>query len=317
MTLFVRRCGARLRGKAGQRCRAPALKGCAHCRIHAGRPRHSCSPEGEAATRAGHAAHYAKRRAAKSRGEAVLRSGGRKRKWPIPRPWRFRLTEAEQAIVLAAQLDAVRRGPYDPPPWQRGRDADLEALERTFIARMRDRARPLAEDEVDRLFRLILSAEQTLALPGAEARLERLRWERNQWYLRRPDAADMKPAARSVQRAVGIPSPADDPPETAEDAARRADDPDQAIAAEIDRLMRRLAQFPLVASARQQLDRELARAGSSRERLAVLTRQIAQIERANEDAAARAAGRFSGGAWAAPAPEPAGPRFLIIPRRRP
>ena len=83
--LFTNLCGAQLRNKPGQRCRAPALRGETRCRLHLGK--HSpATPEGRAATRAGHAAYYAKRKAAIRRGKTVKPNGGRPQRWPIVRP---------------------------------------------------------------------------------------------------------------------------------------------------------------------------------------------------------------------------------------
>lgn len=48
----------------------------------------------------------------------------------------------------------------------------LEDLEHTFIARLYDPRRPLAEAELERRYALARHAEQTLGLPGADARLE-------------------------------------------------------------------------------------------------------------------------------------------------
>src|SRR5262252_1128963 len=219
MTLFARLCNARLRGGSGQTCRAFALKGHPHCRLHQGRPKHSGSPEGRAATRAGHTAYYAKYRAAKARGETVRPSGGRPKKWLIPRPWRFELSESEQAAVLAhmAAYDVRVRGGEPRPPWQRftsrrAQARDLERLERGFILALNDHARPLSSGEAERVYDNIRQYEAAYELlfgpePGSDTRLRRLEWEITRFRLRRAtgDTIARFGEARGAQTSTSAP----------------------------------------------------------------------------------------------------------------
>jgi len=182
MTLFTPLCGARLRKKPGQTCHCPAVRGHPHCRLHQGRPPNSSSPEGLAASRAGHAAYYAKRRAAKSRGEPVRPSGGRQKRWIIPRPWRFQLSPEDEARVLASMMLHGRTTRIVRPPWQpiasqRLEARALESLERTFVIRLNDRDHLLSPGEVDATYQNIRAYEAMVGSPGSDARLERLRWE--------------------------------------------------------------------------------------------------------------------------------------------
>ena len=188
-SIFVHLCGAHLRKKPGQFCRAPALRGHPHCRLHLGRPPGSGSPEGLAASRTGRAAYYAKYRAAKARGEPVTLPGGRGKRWPIARPWRFQPSPEDEARVSAAMAayDVHVRGGEPRPPWQRfasRRDQarDLERLERGFILALNDHARALSSGEAERVYDNIRQYEATYALffgpePGSDTRLQRLKWE--------------------------------------------------------------------------------------------------------------------------------------------
>jgi hypothetical protein len=191
MTPFAQLCGAPLRNKPGRTCRAFALKDSpwGRCRIHAGRPPGSGSPEGRAATAAGHAAYYAKRKAAIRRGEAVAVCGGRPKRWPIPRPWRFKLSPEDEATVIRAMLasdarSGVTRPPWSPIPSPRGAAKGLNQLERFFILRLNDCSRPLRQEEMEQLYALAREGEAILGLPGSDRRLERLAWERHQFLLR-------------------------------------------------------------------------------------------------------------------------------------
>ena len=207
MTLFVRLCGARLRKKPGQFCRAPALRNHPRCRLHAGRPKGSSSPEGLAASRAGHAAHYAKRRAAKARGEAVRPSGGRPKKWLIPRCWRYRLSPEDEARVLASMMLHGRTTRIVRPPWQpiasqRLGARALESLERTFVMRLNDRDHSLATREVDAMYQNIRTYEAMVGSPGSDARLARIAWEITQ-YKRRHATDDVLATVREAQASTG------------------------------------------------------------------------------------------------------------------
>ena len=253
---FTNLCGAPLRNKPGQLCRAPALRGQARCRLHAGRPPESSSPEGRAATSAGHAAYYAKRKAAVRRGETVKPNGGRPKRWPIPRWWRLKLSKDEEATVIRAMLASDARSGITRPPWSpaalppdepargfaRGLVKGLNQFERNFILALNDAHRRLPEQEMELLYRNIREGEQILGLPGGDVRLKRLAWERHQFLLRaltrtglRPGAASHAPPATSSPNetsSLGSPSlqetsslgspfePADDLPTETEAEAR-------------------------------------------------------------------------------------------------
>jgi hypothetical protein len=296
-----RLCEARLRNGRG-RCRAFALKDSLHCRLHAGRPQDSGSPEGRAATAAGHAAYYAKRRAAKARGEPVKRQGGRKRKHLIPRHWRFKLSEADETRVLVAMVlhDIRVRGGEPRPPWQgitsRSDEANaLGSLERSLMIRLNDRDRPLAKDEMERLYALARHAEQSLALSGADVRLKRLEWEVDRFRLRTMTDAAIDRAAKPAPASHDVeqPAPHEVPPDNFRDALitpHTLENADQ-LRVEIDDRKRRLAQFNLAESTVRSLDSELARAGGKDAQLAVLDRWIDSMERAHAMTQTIVAGR--------------------------
>jgi hypothetical protein len=223
MTLFAQLCGAPLRNKPGQTCRAFALKDSpsGRCRIHAGRPpKDSGSPEGRAATRAGHAAYYAKRKAAIHRGETVKPNGGRPKRWPIPRWWRLKLSKDEEATVIRAMLASDARCGITRPPWSpavlpadgpartfaRGLIKGLDQFERSFILALNDAHRRLPEQEMELLYRNIREGEQILGLPGSAVRLKRLAWERHQFLLRALTRTGLRPGAvRSALPATSSP----------------------------------------------------------------------------------------------------------------
>jgi len=255
--LFTNLCGAQLRNKPGQRCRAPALRGETRCRLHLGK--HSpATPEGRAATRAGHAAYYAKRKAAIRRGKTVKPNGGRPQRWPIVRPWRQLqpLTRDQEIIIIRNMLTSDMRCGITRPPWSpaalppdepargfaRGLVKGLNQFERNFILALNDAHRRLPEQEMELLYRNIREGEQILGLPGGDVRLKRLAWERHQFLLRaltrtglRPGAASHAPPATSSPNetsSLGSPSlqetsslgspfePADDLPTETEAEAR-------------------------------------------------------------------------------------------------
>jgi hypothetical protein len=286
-------CNAPLRKKPGQFCRAPVLKGRRRCRLHAGRPANVGSREGQAATEAGYTAYVAKRRAAKARGEPVKRYGGRRKRWLIPRPWRFALSEADQLAVLThmAAYDIRVRGGEPRPPWepitsQRAEAKALADLERSLIIAMNDAARPLPREGMERLYDLARGAEHAFGLPGADVRVKRLAWERERFLLRglpalapADCAADPAPAPLGSEWPASRRPPPDDfrdqlvPPYTVESA-------DQ-LRVETNDHKWRLAQFgSLPESTARCLDAELTRAGSEVAQLAVLDRWIDSMERA-------------------------------------
>jgi hypothetical protein len=128
--------------------------------------------------------------AAIARGEARRFPGGRKKKWHLARPWRFTSSEADQATVLSDRLDALVRGAtMEPPPWQphAGNSMETQALsslEMTLVAKLNDRRAAMSLDEVEHAYAVIVQAELEIGGAGREARVERLRWERQQWLLR-------------------------------------------------------------------------------------------------------------------------------------
>jgi len=206
MIIFHRPCGAQLRGKPGHYCRRPALKSRRRCRLHIGRPPKSGTPEGRASTVAGHAAYVAKIRAAIARGEATRFPQGRPRKYLIPRWWRYQLSESEVAAVLAHMVEHDARAGIEHPPWQaitsqRDEAMALASLERTWVIRLNSPDRPRA-DEVERLYDLIRGAEHALGLPGADVRLKRLAWEREQFILRTATGAPRGPAVGATMAHV-------------------------------------------------------------------------------------------------------------------
>jgi hypothetical protein len=230
-TIFAQLCGAHLRNKPGQTCRAPALRGHTHCRLHSGRPPQLGSPEGREATRAGHAAYYAKRKAAIRRGETVKPNGGRPKRWPIPRWWRLKLEADEEVTIIRAMLAYDARCGITRPPWSpvalppdepargfaRGLVKGLDQCERAFILRLNDLRRPLRKDEMELHYANIREGEEILGLPGSDVRLKRLAWERHQFLLRawtrtqlRPGAARYAPPATSTSN-LGSPSPHETP----------------------------------------------------------------------------------------------------------
>jgi hypothetical protein len=217
------RCDAPLRKKPGQTCRRWPLRGHTRCRLHAGRPNGSGSPEGREAARAAHAAYYAKYRAAKARGEPVVLRGGRKSKkrWLIPR-WRYRLgplSPEDEARVLAhmRDYDARARGNQPRPPWvpitsTRREARSLEPCERALVLAMNDPQTLLdggrKAAEIERAYDNVRAAEAMLGLPGSDARLHRLAWER-QALLQRATAM----LARTLERAPApMAPPASAPP---------------------------------------------------------------------------------------------------------
>jgi len=81
------------------------------------------------------------------------------------------------------------RGGKPRPPWspitsQRPAARDLERYARTWILAMHGPVAPLSREQMEKAYRSIYDAEQFLCLPGADVRLERLAWEREQFYLR-------------------------------------------------------------------------------------------------------------------------------------
>jgi hypothetical protein len=304
MFLFAPICGARLRKKPGQTCRAPALKGQRHCRLHAGRPKGSVRPEGLAATRTAHAAYYAKYWAAKARGEPVRLPGGRKKRWPIARPWRFRLSPEDEARVLAhmAEDDRRVRGGEPRPPWQATTlttvDArSLERCERALILAM-NRPHPPRSETVEQVYADVRAAEAMFGDAGSEVRLARLAWEIERFRRLRNVVPSSRPL-RADEPLTGRPHVATppSPPATPPDTFRTAVSPScmvesaDELRAAIDDRKHRLAQCNLPESSARRLDTELALAGSEAAQLAILDRWLAAMERAYAMTEAIVAGR--------------------------
>jgi hypothetical protein len=194
-------------------------------------PMNAWSDEDRAVLSASMKLRHAKQRAAIYRGEAKRFPQGRKKKWLIPRPWRFKLSEADETRVLAAMVlhDIRVRGGEPRPPWQgitsRSDEANaLGSLERSLMIRLNDRDRPLAKDEMERLYALVRTAEQALGLPGADVRLKRLEWEVDRFRLRCMTdaaidrAAKPAPASHDVERADRLPEPATQVPDDFRDS---------------------------------------------------------------------------------------------------
>jgi hypothetical protein len=206
---------------------------------------------------------------------------------------------------------------------------DVINLEKSFIAALENGSLPV--ETVERVYALLMHEEARIDRGGSDDLRRRARLE-DACELWRTGRAGSDVLTRSRPRVAKTPpagaysaSPLVCPPATQpvdnfvdNSAAETTDDADQAVTAEIDALTRHLAQLRLGESTRRILAAELNRAGSPADRLALLRRQVEQVERADELAAAvKAAGQYRGRAWAAPAPELTGPRFLIVPRRRP
>ena len=298
-------CGARLRRRSGRCSRIVKTPG-ARCPVHSGG---ELSPEGHAIISAAAKMRHARQRVAIRRNEIRRYPQGRKRKYLIPRHWRFKLCAADEAAVLAhmAAYDARVRGGEPRPTWQAITSTASEAraladFEKSLVIAMNDAVRPLSRERMERLYDLARHAEHALGLPGMDVRLKRLEWERHQFLLRGLPTApgDRAAAKRGGHEMSGAgPAPAslgsewlasrrpppDDfrdqlvPPYTVESA-------DQ-LRVEIDARKRHLAQFNLAESTARSLDAELARALHGRNavdgaaaQLAILDRRLAGMERA-------------------------------------
>ena len=307
-------CGARLRNKPGQFCRAPPLRGHTRCRLHVGRPKGSLKREELAARRAGHAAYYAKHRLAKARGKAVRLPGGRKKRWPIARPWRFQLDEAQEAAVLRDMQEHDARTGLVRPPWQPIGCAALPArwaqpgtllayLERTFIIYLNDRTvARLTARELAATYELIRKHELAMGAHGSTERLERIAWEiaRYKQCRRSNDAVSLEPPQPPA-------SPLDDPElEPLQGVAeclrpKDAFNPMESVnrlRAKIETRRQYLAQLPMSEAMAHSLDFQLDDAQLGRNdhdgaaaQLAVLDRWIASGERAVAMTKAIVAGR--------------------------
>jgi hypothetical protein len=128
-------------------------------------------------------ARHAKQRAAVRRNELRRYPQGRKKKWLIPRWWRLKLSDAEQARVLAhmAAYDARVRGGEPRPPWQPSASIakearSLESCERALILAM-NRPDPPSAKIIEQVYANVREIEGVIGDAGSAARLARLRWE--------------------------------------------------------------------------------------------------------------------------------------------
>jgi hypothetical protein len=330
---FVRLCGALLRRKPGQTCHRLALKDSRHCRLHQGRPRAAGSPEGRNATIAGGAAWRARQKARIARGEATRFPQGRKKRRLIPRPWRLQLSPADEARVLAHMVDyEVRvRGGKPRPPWspitsQREEAKALVSFARTFVLRLNDPVVPLSREQMEQAYASIRAAEEILGFPGADVRLTRLAWEREQFYLR---ALNSSVVARALKPQPGAVKP-EPPPRPSSHATARlnlpaADDgsppleSEAELAAEATLLERHIPSLGLSESSWHSLDRELRSARSVAKRLVVLKSWFARTERAyaRTEAMIGARARSVAAQAASPPPPESGPHSIAPWLRRP
>jgi hypothetical protein len=208
-TLLYPTCGARLRRRSGRCARIVKAPG-ARCPVHSGG---ELSTEGRAIISAAAKMRHARQRAAIRRNEIRRYPQGRKRKYLIPRHWRFKLSAADEVAVLThmAAYDARVRGGEPRPSWepitsQRAEAKALAGLERSLIVAMNDAARPLPRQQMERLYDLARHAEQALGLPGADVRLKRLAWERERFLLRRMTSATPAHLSRDDRAAEPAPS---------------------------------------------------------------------------------------------------------------
>jgi hypothetical protein len=125
--LFHPVCDAHLRRRPGT-CRRIVSTPGARCPVHNGG---ELSEEGRAVIAASARVRHAKQARAIARGEMARFPQGRKRKRTIPRPWRFALSEADEAAVLADMVRRDASAGIARPPWPPVRScasvaADLE-----------------------------------------------------------------------------------------------------------------------------------------------------------------------------------------------
>jgi hypothetical protein len=213
--LFHPLCGARLRRSPGARCRRIVKTPGTRCPVHSGG---ELSPEGRAVISTAARARHAKQRAAIRRNELRRYPQGRPKKWVIPRPWRFfkKLSREQEADVIRSMVlyDARIRGGEPRPPWQaitsqRAEARSLAQFERSLIIAMNDTMRPLAQDLMELCYAAIRESEQILALDGANVRLRRLAWERQEFLLRALTRTGLRPGAARNESQVtpATPSP--------------------------------------------------------------------------------------------------------------
>jgi hypothetical protein len=310
-TLLYPTCGARLRRRPGHCARIVKAPG-ARCPVHSGG---ELSPEGRAIISAAAKMRHAKQRAAARRNELRRYPQGRRKKWLIARPWRFRLSPEDEARVLAhmAEYDRRVRGGEPRPPWQATTSTsvvakDLESCERALILAM-NRPDPPPLKTAEEVYADVRAVEAIVGDAGSDARLERLRWEierfRRSQMERHPQPAAKAAAKHQVGRTAGElrasrplradepltgrphvtsspPSPpaAAAPPDSFREAVAPHDAVERELAAELARAMRQISTLPLAESARARLNQALANSHGVAERLQVLKRWFARMERA-------------------------------------
>jgi hypothetical protein len=170
--LFYRAvCDARLRRRPGS-CRRPVKPPRTRCSVHSGG---ELSPEGRAIISTAAKARHAKQCAAVRRGELSRFPQGRQKRWIIPRWWRFKLSDAEQAAVLAhmAAYDGRVRGGEPRPPWRAATSTTMEArslesCERALILAM-NRPDPPPPKTIEQVYADVRAAEAMFGDAGPNA----------------------------------------------------------------------------------------------------------------------------------------------------
>jgi hypothetical protein len=297
-TLLYPTCGARLRRRPGRCARIVKAPG-ARCPVHSGG---ELSPEGRDIISTAAKARHAKQRAAVRRNELRRYPQGRPKKWLIPRWWRLKLSDAEQATVLAhmAEYDRRVRGGELRPPWQPSPSTAKEACslvscERALILAM-NRPDPPPPKTVEQVYADVRAAEAMFSDAGSEVRLKRLAWEIERFRRSRlPAPPGQAPSAEGRPRAslradepltgrphaatppVSVEPSSPVPQPTPPDTFRAAVSPSCTVESadqlrvEIDDRKRLLAQYNLPESSARSLAGELAGARGEAAQLAVLT----------------------------------------------
>jgi hypothetical protein len=292
-------CGAKLRRRAGTCSRIP-LRGRKRCAVH---DREFRTLEAKKAF-AGAAAWRAKQASRIARGEAKRFPQGRKRKHLVPRHWRFALSEAEEAAVLAHMVQRAARAGIEPPPWSPITSTTMEAkalasFERSLVIALNDAKHPLARDVAERQHDLARQVETALDLPGMDVRLKRLTWEIDQHRFRSSTPAAVAPRpceAPAKQDAQQISKPAAarlDPAPPPHGPAKPAP-PDSLFEPAND---------PPVETAQQRRDRELQAAYEFTLAVVAAGQATGRRRRELEDVAAARV----------PSPPRVGPRLTIAP----
>jgi hypothetical protein len=295
-TLLYPTCGARLRRRPGRCARIVKAPG-ARCSVHSGG---ELSPEGRAIISTAAKARHAKQRAAVRRNEIRRFPQGRPKKWLIPRWWRLKLSDAEQATVLAhmAEYDRRVRGGEPRPPWQPSASTTMEArslesCERALILSL-NRPDPPPLKTAEQVYDNVREIEAIIGDAGSEVRLARLAWEIERFRRLRNVVPSPSPL-RAYGPLTGRPHVATAPvnaqrrppaaQETPPDSFRTTVAPSCAVESkdqlkvEIDDRKRLLAHYNLPESSARSLAGELADARGEAAQLAVLDKWIAGIQR--------------------------------------